>query len=215
MIPIIDLVLHFDHYLPQIIATYGVWTYVFLFVMIFLESALVVFPYLPGDSLLFITGALAGSGLLSLEMLLALLIAAAVIGGMVNYAIGYFLGHEILIHKWSLIRKEHVEKTHYFFEKYGGFTIVIARFIPFVRSFAPFFAGIGQMNFYHFMVYNIVGAILWVAAFTLGGYFFGNLPIVQDNFSLVVLAIIGLSLLGIGSILIKMIQTVRQKKGPE
>ncbi|HTY15978.1 MAG TPA: VTT domain-containing protein [Methanoregulaceae archaeon] len=211
MIPFVDLVLHFDHYLPQIIAMYGVWTYVFLFVMIFLESALVIFPYLPGDSLLFITGALAGSNLLSLEMLLALLTVAAILGGMVNYAIGYFLGHEILIHKWSLIRKEHVEKTHSFFERYGGFTIVIARFIPFVRSFAPFFAGIGQMNFGHFMIYNILGAVLWIAAFTMGGYFFGNLPIVQENFSLVVLVIIGLSLLGIGSIIISMIKSVGKK----
>ncbi len=212
MIPFIDLILHFDHYLPQIIATYGVWTYIFLFIMIFLESALVIFPYLPGDSLLFITGALAGSGMLSLELLLTLLIVAAIIGGAVNYAIGYFLGHEILIHKWSLIRKEHVEKTHSFFEKYGGFTIVIARFIPFVRSFAPFFAGIGQMNFCHFFIYNILGAVLWVSAFVLGGYFFGNLPIVQDNFSLVVLVIIGLSLLGVGSVIINMIRSVSKKQ---
>jgi len=211
MIPFIDLVLHFDHYLPQIIAMYGVWTYVFLFVMIFLESALVIFPYLPGDSLLFITGALAGSNLLSLELLLTFLIVAAIVGGMVNYAIGYFLGHEILIHKWSLIRKEHVDKTHAFFERYGGFTIVIARFIPFVRSFAPFFAGIGQMNFCHFMIYNVLGAFLWIAAFTLGGYFFGNLPIVQENFSLVILVIIGLSLLGIGSIIISMIRSCWKK----
>ncbi|HVP93744.1 MAG TPA: VTT domain-containing protein [Methanoregulaceae archaeon] len=213
MIPFVDLILHFDHYLPEIIATYGIWTYVFLFVLIFLESALVIFPYLPGDSLLFIAGALAGTRLLNLELLLIFLIVAAIVGGVVNYAIGRFLGHEILIHKWSLIRKEHVDKTRSFFDKYGGFTIVIARFIPFVRSFAPFFAGIGQMNFHQFMLYNIAGAILWVAAFTLGGYFFGNLPIVQENFSLVILVIIGLSLLGIGSIIINIIRSARKNKG--
>jgi len=207
MISPIDLVLNFDHYLPQIIQTYGIWTYVFLFILIFLESALVIFPYLPGDSLLFITGALSARGILSLELILVSLSIAAIIGGVVNYWIGHFLGQEILDHKWNFVRKEHIDKTHQFFEKYGGFTIVIARFIPFVRSFAPFFAGLGQMNFGHFMLYNVLGGILWVCAFVLGGYFFGNLPIVRENFSLVILLIIGLSLLAIASILIKMLRS--------
>jgi membrane-associated protein len=212
MIPFIDLILNFDHYLPEIIGAYGVWIYVILFALIFLESALVIFPYLPGDSLLFITGALAGRGILSLELLLISLVVAAIIGGLVNYGIGRFLGHEILIHKWSLVRKEHIEKTHSFFEKYGAFTIIIARFIPFVRSFAPFFAGIGLMNFYRFLLDNIAGGLLWVAAFVLGGYFFGNLAIVRENFSVVVLGIIALSMLAVASMIVTMVCSVRKPR---
>lgn len=209
MISPVDLIIHLDQYLPQIIQDYGVWTYIILFTLIFLESALIIFPYLPGDSLLFITGALSATAILNLEMVLLSLIIAAIIGGFINYWIGKFFGKEILNHKWSLIRKEHVEKTHQFFDKYGAFTIVIARFIPFVRSFAPFFAGLGQMNFGHFALYNIVGAVLWISAFVLGGYFFGNLPVVHENFSFVILLIIGLSLLGIVSILVKSVRSSR------
>jgi membrane-associated protein len=209
MIPFIDLVLNFDHYLPEIILAYGLLTYVLLVAIIFLESALVVFPFLPGDSLLFISGALSATGLLNPGLLIILLIIAAVIGGLVNFLIGRYLGQKILDKKIGFFRQEYIDKTHMFFEKYGGFTIVIARFVPFVRSFAPFFAGLGQMNFYHFFIYNVIGAILWILSFTLAGYFFGNLPVVQENFSLVILLIIGISLIGVFSILLNMFRSIK------
>ncbi|MCX6700315.1 MAG: VTT domain-containing protein [Methanomicrobiales archaeon] len=204
MIPFVDLVLNFDHYLPEIIQAYGLLTYVLLVAIIFLESALVIFPFLPGDSLLFISGALSATGLLNPELLIVLLIIAALIGGVVNFLIGRYLGQKILDKKIGFFRQEYIDKTHMFFEKYGGFTIVIARFVPFVRSFAPFFAGLGQMNFYHFFLYNIIGAVLWIMSFTLAGYFFGNLPVVKDNFSLVIILIVGLSLIGVLSIVLNM-----------
>ena len=175
-----------------------------LYVIIFLESALVVFPFLPGDSLLFISGALSATGLLNPELLIIALIIAATIGGLVNFWIGRYFGRKIMDKKIGFIRQESIDKTHMFFEKYGGFTIVIARFVPFVRSFAPFFAGLAQMNFYHFFLYNLLGAVLWIMSFTLAGYFFGNLPIVQENFSLVIILIIGLSLIGVLSIILNM-----------
>jgi membrane-associated protein len=209
MIPFIDLVLNFDHYLPEIILAYGLLTYVLLVAIIFLESALVIFPFLPGDSLLFISGALSATGLLNPGLLIVLLIIAAVIGGLVNFFIGRYLGQKILDKKIGFFRQEYIDKTHMFFEKYGGFTIVIARFVPFVRSFAPFFAGLGQMNFYHFFIYNVIGAILWILSFTLAGYFFGNLPVVQENFSLVILLIIGISLIGVFSILLNMFRSIK------
>ena len=163
-----------------------------------------IFPFLPGDSLLFISGALSATGLLNPELLIVLLIIAALIGGVVNFLIGRYLGQKILDKKIGFFRQEYIDKTHMFFEKYGGFTIVIARFVPFVRSFAPFFAGLGQMNFYQFFLYNFIGAVLWIVSFTLAGYFFGNLPIVQDNFSLVIILIVGLSLIGVLSIILNM-----------
>jgi membrane-associated protein len=209
MIPFIDLILNFDHYLPEIIQAYGLLTYVLLVVIIFLESALVVFPFLPGDSLLFISGALSATGLLNPELLIVLLIIAAIVGGVVNFLIGRYLGQKILDKKIGFFRQEYIDKTHMFFEKYGGFTIVIARFVPFVRSFAPFFAGLGQMNFYHFFLYNTIGAVLWILSFTLAGYFFGNLPIVQDNFSLVIILIIGLSLIGVLSLVLNMFRSFK------
>jgi len=209
MIPYIDLVLHFDQYLPQIIQAYGLLTYVLIAVIIFLESALVIFPFLPGDSLLFISGALSASGLLNLELLIVILIIAAIVGGLVNFWIGRYLGRKILDKKVGFIRQEYIDKTHMFFEKYGGFTIVIARFIPFVRSLAPFFAGIGQMNFYHFFVYNLIGAVLWIMSFILMGYIFGNLPMVHDNFGLVVLLIVGLSLIGVLSLILNMFRSCK------
>jgi membrane-associated protein len=209
MIPFVDLVLNFDHYLPAIIQAYGLLTYVLLAGIIFLESAMVVFPFLPGDSLLFISGALSATRLLNLELLIFILVLAAVIGGLVNFWIGRYFGRKILDKKIGFFRQEYIDKTHMFFEKYGGFTIVIARFVPFVRSFAPFFAGLGQMNFYHFFLYNLIGAVLWIMSFTLAGYFFGNLPIVQDNFSLVILLIIGISLIGVLSVIINMFRSFK------
>jgi membrane-associated protein len=206
---IIDMVLNFDQYLPVLIAAYGFWTYAILFVIVFLETGIVVFPFLPGDSLLFVTGALAGNGLLNLEILLITLSIAAILGDTLNYWIGHYLGQKILDMKLSVIRQEHIDKTHFFFEKYGGFTIIIARFIPFVRTFAPFFAGLGRMNYAHFLAYNIIGGIAWVCAFVMAGYFFGNLPVVQDNFSLVIILIIGLSLIGVLSIILNMFKSFK------
>jgi len=191
----VDLFLHLDKHLSPIIQEYGVWTYLILFLIIFCETGLVVTPFLPGDSLLFAAGAFAATGSLSLWMLLGLLIVAAVIGDTVNYWIGHFLGRRLLgAKRFKVIKPEHLAYTHEFYEKYGGKTIIIARFVPIVRTFAPFVAGLGSMSYGRFMSYNVIGGILWVMICTVAGYLFGNLPFVQDNFSVVVLAIIALSL---------------------
>lgn len=188
---IIDLFLHLDEYLAKIILDYGAWTYGILFVVIFVETGLVVMPFLPGDSLLFAAGAFAADGLLNIWGLIGLLIVAAVLGDAVNYSIGHYLGERAYSIKW--IKKEHLEKTHAFFEKHGGKAIFLARFVPIVRTFAPFVAGIGKMSYAYFATYNIVGGISWVLIFTLLGYFFGGLEIVKKNFELVIVAIILLS----------------------
>ena len=206
---LIDMVLHFDKYLPGIIETYGFWTYLILFVIIFCETGLVVTPYLPGDSLLFVAGALAGAGLLNIEVLIVSLIIAAVLGDSVNYWIGHTTGMKVLDMKYSFVRKEHLDQTHEYFKKYGGFTIVIARFIPFIRTFAPFLAGVGKMNYRWFLTYNITGAVMWVSAFSLVGFFFGGLPIVEENFSLLVYAIIGVSMLAVASVVLQVIRSVK------
>ena len=204
---LIDLVLHFDTYLPGIIAMYGFWTYFILFAIIFLETGLVVFPYLPGDSLLFVAGALSGAGLLRVEILIPLLIIAAVIGDSVNYWIGHTTGMKVFEKNYSLVKKEQLKKTEEYFARYGGLTIVIARFVPFIRTFAPFLAGMGKMSYRWFLMYNVLGAVLWISGFVLAGYFFGSLPIVQENFSLIVYAIIGLSLFAVGSIIVGMVRS--------
>jgi len=208
-----DIVIHFDTYLPGIIATYGFWTYFILFAIIFCETGLVVFPYLPGDSLLFVAGALAGAGFLKVEILIITLIAAAVIGDSVNYWIGHKTGMKVFEKNYSLVKKEQLEKTEEYFARYGGMTIVIARFVPFIRTFAPFLAGVGKMSYRWFLMYNVIGAILWISGFILAGYFFGSLPVVQENFSLIIYAIIGVSLLAVGSIIVGMFRS--SKPGPE
>jgi len=207
---IIDIVLHFDKYLPGIIDAYGVWTYLILFAIIFCETGLVIFPYLPGDSLLFVGGALAGAGFLSPGILLITLIVAAVLGDSVNYWIGHTLGMKVLEKKYSCVKREHLEKTEEYFTRYGGMTIVIARFVPFIRTFAPFLAGVGKMSYRWFITYNITGAVMWICAFVLSGYFFGSIPIVKENFSLIIYAIIGISLLAVGSIIIGVFRSVRE-----
>ena len=206
---IFDLIIHFDKYLPGIIDTYGLWTYLILFVIIFCETGLVVMPYLPGDSLLFVAGALAGSGYLNIEILLISLFAAAVIGDTVNYWIGNTAGMKVLEKNYSLVRREHLEKTQEYFNRYGGITIVIARFIPFIRTFAPLLAGIGKMKYRWFITYNVIGAALWILGFTLAGYFFGSIPIVQQNFNYIIYAIIALSLFAVVSIIVGVFRTVR------
>ena len=204
---LIDLVLHFDTYLPGIIATYGFWTYFILFAIIFCETGLVVFPYLPGDSLLFVAGALAGGGFLKVEILIPLLIAAAVIGDSVNYWIGHTTGMKVFEKNYSLVKKEQLKKTEEYFARYGGLTIVIARFVPFIRTFAPFLAGVGKMSYRWFLMYNVLGAVLWISGFVLAGYFFGSLPVVKENFSLIIYAIIGLSLFAVASIIVGMVRS--------
>ncbi|HOX34148.1 MAG TPA: DedA family protein [Methanoregulaceae archaeon] len=205
----IDFVLHFDHYLPEIIQTYGFWTYLILFIIIFCETGLVILPYLPGDSLLFVAGALAGAGILNVEVLVVTLIVAAVLGDTVNYWIGHTTGMKLVEKKYSLVRRDHLKMTEEYFCRYGGMTIVIARFVPFIRTFAPFLAGVGKMQYRWFLSYNALGGILWILAFVLAGYFFGSIPIVQENFGLIIYAIIGLSLFAVASIILGMIRSMR------
>jgi membrane-associated protein len=192
---LLDFVLHLDKHLSPIIHEYGAWTYLLLFAIVFCETGLVVTPFLPGDSLLFAAGAFAANGSLTVWALAGSLIAAAILGDTANYWIGHFLGHRLLNGRRRLIKPEHIAYTHEFFEKYGGKTVIIARFVPIVRTFAPFVAGLGSMSYGRFMSYNVVGGSAWVLLCTFAGYWFGNLPFVQKNFSLVVLAIIFLSLL--------------------
>jgi membrane-associated protein len=207
---LIDIIIHFDKYLPGIIQTYGVWTYLILFAIIFCETGLVVFPYLPGDSLLFVGGALAGAGYLNPEILIATLILAAVLGDSANYWIGHTFGMKVLEKKYSCVKKEHLEKTEEYFTRYGGLTIVIARFVPFIRTFAPFLAGVGKMSYRWFITYNVIGAILWISAFVLAGFFFGSIPLVQENFNYIIYAIIGISLLAVGSIIVGVFRSVQE-----
>jgi membrane-associated protein len=210
---IIDVVLHFDKYLPVILQQYGLWTYVVLFLILFLETGIVIAPFLPGDSMLFVAGALAGTGLLDIRILLATLIIACVLGDTVNYWIGYTFEMKVLEWRYSLVKKEHLEETHRYFEKYGGFTIVIARFMPFIRTFAPFLAGVGKMRYSWFVGYNILGGVLWASLFLLTGYFVGNLPIVQANFGLITYAIIAISLVALVSVFAKIYLTMKKEKG--
>ena len=193
----LDLFLHLDEYLAQIIANYGTWTYAILFTVIFVETGLVIMPILPGDSLLFAAGTFAAlpDGL-NIWYLLILLILAAIIGDTVNYSIGHYLGERAYNIKW--IKKEYFDKTHAFFEKHGGKAIFLARFVPIVRTFAPFVAGIGKMSYSYFITYNVVGGIVWVLLFTLAGYFFGNIPFVRENFEYGIIVIILISVLPMG-----------------
>jgi len=188
---LLDLFLHLDEYLATIITNYGAWTYGILFVVIFVETGLVVMPILPGDSLLFAAGTFAALGSFNVWGLIGLLAVAAVGGDAVNYSIGHYLGERAYNIRW--IKKEYLEKTHAFFEKHGGKAIFLARFVPIVRTFAPFVAGIGKMSYAYFATYNIVGGITWVMLFTLLGYFFGNIPFVKKNFEFVIVAIILIS----------------------
>jgi membrane-associated protein len=193
---IVDFVLHIDVHLDQLIRSYGAWTHLILFAIVFCETGLVVTPILPGDSLLFAVGAFSARGSLDLALVLGLLTVAAILGDTVNYWIGHLLGPKVF-HRDDVrfLNRKYLERTHQFYEKYGGKTIIIARFVPIVRTFAPFVAGVGAMSYGRFLLYNVVGGVLWIFLFVLGGYFFGNIPIVRKNFTLVILAIIVLSIM--------------------
>src|SRR4030066_741214 len=192
---LIDFFLHLDRYLGQIIQDYGTWTYLLLFLVIFMETGFVVTPFLPGDSLIFAAGAFAGLGYLNIGILFALLAIAAIAGDTANYWIGHAVGPRAFSGNIRFLKKEYLDRTHAFYEKHGGKTIIIARFIPIIRTFPPFVAGVGEMTYGKFISYNVIGGVAWVALFTFGGYFFGNLPILQENFTFVILAIIFISLL--------------------
>jgi membrane-associated protein len=194
---LIDFILHIDKHLGEIISTYGTWTYAILFLIIFCETGLVILPLLPGDSLLFAAGSFAAIGKLNPHLMFLLLSFAAILGDTVNYWIGNYIGPKAFSNNYKFLKKEHLEKTHKFYEKYGGKTIILARFVPIVRTFAPFVAGVGSMTYSKFLLYNVVGGVAWVAIFVYVGYFFGNLDFVQNNFGLVAIAIILLSLIPI------------------
>ncbi len=192
----VDFFLHLDKHLADVIQAYGAWTYALLFTIVFLETGLVVAPLLPGDSLLFAAGSFAALGALDVWLLFVLLSTAAILGDTLNYAIGHYLGPKVFHYpKSRFFNPDHLKKTHAFYEKYGGKTIIIARFVPIVRTFAPFVAGIGAMSYPRFIAYNVVGGLLWVTICLGAGYFFGNLPFVKQNFSLVILAIIVVSVM--------------------
>ena len=192
----IDIVLHLGKHLTMLVQHYGTWIYAILFAIIFSETGFVVTPFLPGDSLLFVAGAVAALGGMDIAILIGVLIAAGALGNMLNYQIGRFIGPKVF--HWENSRffnRAALDKTHAFYEKHGGKTLIISRFLPLLRTFAPFVAGVGSMNYARFSFYNLAGAVLWVVSLTLAGYFFGNLPWVQKNLTLVILGIIGISLI--------------------
>jgi membrane-associated protein len=209
---LLNFLVHIDRYLEALIGQYGLWVYMILFLVIFVETGLVVTPFLPGDSLLFITGALAARGLLSVEMLCLLLTVAAITGDSLNYWIGKSCGMNLLYEKYpTLFKKNYCDLTCRFYEKYGGATIVVARFVPYLRTFAPFLAGVGTMEYRRFLAYNASGGIAWILVFVLGGYFFGNIPLVAEHFDLVMYAVAGITLVAILSMVSGVIHYFRQK----
>lgn len=206
---LIDFILHMDRYLGQIVTDTGMWTYVILFIVIFIETGLVVTPFLPGDSILFAAGALiAAQSVLDIKWLYILMVVAAVLGDTANYWIGHYIGPKVFQGQVRWLKKEYLDRTHEFYEKHGGKTIFLARFIPIIRTFAPFVAGVGRMTYGHFISYNVVGGILWPALFLFGGYYFGNITFIKEHFSLVVIAIVLISLLP------AVIEVLRSRKKP-
>ncbi len=207
---IFDFILHIDEYLATIIELFGVWTYLILFAIIFAETGFVVTPFLPGDSLLFAVGALAGGGFLNIGYVYFILLAAAIIGDTVNYWIGHYIGPKVFSRENSrFFNKAYLEKTRAYFELHGGKTIIFARFLPIIRTFAPFVAGIGKMHYSTFLLYNVVGALLWVTSLTFAGYFLGGLPFVKANFEYMIFGIIALSLLPL------LVEYIKHKRGPK
>lgn len=192
----IDVVVHLDDHLQALVAAHGAWIYLILFLIVFCETGLVVTPFLPGDSLLFVAGTVAAAGGMDIHLLVVLLIVAAVLGDAVNYGVGHYIGPRIFSHSESRwLNPGHLQRAHDFYEKYGGKTIIIARFVPIIRTYAPFVAGAASMTYAKFALYNITGAVLWVVSLAYAGYFFGNLPVIKNNLTLVILGIIFLSIL--------------------
>lgn len=206
---LIDFILHIDKHLAEIVTTYGTITYGILFLIVFCETGLIILPFLPGDSLLFATGSLCAIDALNPHLAFLIISIAAILGDTINYSIGRYFGERILGSNTKLIKKEHIEKTQSFYDKNGGKTIILARFVPIIRTFAPFVAGVGKMNYSSFVFYNFTGGILWTAIFVYAGYFFGQLDIIKKNFSLVVLAIIFVSVL---PILFEVYKSIRAKR---
>jgi membrane-associated protein len=206
--PFVDLFLHLDTHLGQVISQYGTWTYLILFLIVFCETGLVVTPILPGDSLLFAAGTFAALGDLDVRVMILLLVVAAILGDTVNYWVGAAIGPRAFQGNIRFLKKEHLDRTHAFYEKHGGKTIILARFVPIIRTFAPFVAGVGAMSYGRFLTYNVVGAILWVALLVLAGFFFGNIPVVRENFTIVILAIVALSVMPIA------VEAVRGRRRP-
>jgi len=195
LLVILDFFIHLNKHLEAVVLQYGTWTYALLFLIVFCETGLVVTPILPGDSLLFVAGTLAASGALNVWTLVILLFCAAVLGDAVNYHIGKYLGAKVFEGDSRIFKRKYLERTHRFYEKYGGKTIIFARFVPIVRTFAPFLAGVGVMNYRHFAIYNLTGAALWVFAFIFGGYIFGQVELVKNNFTFVIFGIILISIM--------------------
>ena len=192
----IDFVLHIDRYIESFVQSYGAWVYALLFLIVFVETGVVVMPFLPGDSLMFVVGALCGVGLLNLPLALGVLLAAAILGDQSNYTIGRYFGNRVFAWEDSRwFNRKAFDAAHAFYEKHGGITIILARFMPFIRTFAPFVAGVADMNRARFTLFNVIGAVLWVVSLGYAGYFFGNLPFIKNNLTLVIVGIIVLSIL--------------------
>ena len=212
---VISLVLNLDKNLPGVVNEYGIWTYVILFAIIFLETGLVIMPFLPGDSLLFVGGAAAASGILDLQLLIIAIIAGAVLGDTLNYWIGNRIGLHVFLERFpNMVKKEYIDRTYGFYEKYGGATIFVARFVPLVRTFAPFLAGIGSMQYRRFLVYNVLGATAWTLGIVLGGYYLGSFSIVQENMSLLMIGVLALSAVTILFILASIVLAYVKKPQP-
>jgi membrane-associated protein len=210
---ILGIILHLDQNLAGVVQAYGLWTYLILFVIIFCETGFVITPFLPGDSLLFVSGALAASGILNLELLIAVYIIGAVIGDTVNYWLGNYLGLKVFVEKFpGLVKKEYIDRTHCFYDRWGGATIFVARFVPFVRTFAPFLAGVGSMKYRRFLFYNVLGAVAWTLLLVLGGYYLGALSVVKENMSLMLLGVFILTAGAILLIIAGLISSCRRKK---
>lgn len=209
IINLIEIFLHLDKHLSIVVQSYGLWTYLILFLIIFCETGLVITPLLPGDSLLFAAGSFAAIGVFDVRLLFLLLSGAAILGDSVNYYIGRQMGSKVFtMNNSRIFKKEYLDRTHKFYEKYGGKTIILARFVPIVRTFAPFVAGVGSMSYGRFAAFNITGGLVWVGIFVIGGYYFGSLPLIKNNFSVVILAIIFISILpGI-------VEYIRHKRQP-
>jgi membrane-associated protein len=212
---IIPLFLNLDQNLMSVVNEYGIWTYVILFFIIFLETGFVIFPFLPGDSLLFVSGAAAASGIMDLWLVIIAIVLGAVLGDTVNYWIGNFLGLHVFLERFpSLVKQEHIDRTNVFYEKYGGLTIFIARFVPVVRTFAPFLAGIGSMNYKRFLFYNVLGAVSWTLLVVLGGYYFGTFTIVKENMNVLIFLVFVVTGIAVFLLLAGIVST-RLKKGKE